>query len=217
MSQERPTKNTGYFIGSLLVERDARHPPHRRPQLRGGALPQRMPRIRRWPAAHIFVRSNLSDRAVYENRPRCALTKRSSMRSQNQRGSRQNWRTCRSDARPDTIPDRSRTASPMGSGRAGCRIEPRSCRHGRQPAFFASIVVAAAGEVGHTPLKRGVRSRTIPLPIAAVGSGHTGDCPAAAQSVIPRDHHGQSHASEAPGRRNPGGFEGQGARNLSTI
>ena len=70
------------------------------------------------PTAHIFWRSNPADRAIPENRPRCALTKRSSMRSQNQRGPRRSWRRCRSHARPDSIPDRSRSATPAAWYRA---------------------------------------------------------------------------------------------------
>jgi len=65
---------------------------------------------RRDQSADTSRRSNPSDRATPENRPRFALTGIPATPTQNRRGPRRNWRWCRSDARPAPIPDRSRSA-----------------------------------------------------------------------------------------------------------
>lgn len=72
---------------------------------------------------------------------------------------------CKSSRRGFSSPDGEFKRCDPGGGVAGA-LRDRADVHVAvvdQPTFFASVVVAAAGEDGHAPLKRGFNARTIPL------------------------------------------------------
>jgi hypothetical protein len=70
-----------------------------------------------YPTERISARSNLSDRAMPENRTRCVSIGTPAIRVRNRRGPPRRSRRCRTDIRPD----RSRSTIPTDQFRAGCR------------------------------------------------------------------------------------------------
>jgi hypothetical protein len=85
---------------------------------------------RRLPASHsASVRSNLSDRAMPENQPRCGSTRTPAMRARNPRGLLRRSRWCRTDVRLDASLDRNRSSIPTDRYRADCRRARQSSRH----------------------------------------------------------------------------------------